>query len=104
MIHWRQLPVALAPTPGGPDQDGVFSGCCIADGNTCTAIYTGVRSVPERDATLVDGQHSFRETQLVATSTDPELRTWKKVAEPVIASPPDRKSTRLNSSHANISY
>ena len=22
MIHWQHLPVALRPTPGGPDQDG----------------------------------------------------------------------------------
>ena len=27
MIHWRHLPMALAPTHGGIDKDGVFSGC-----------------------------------------------------------------------------
>ena len=26
MVHWKHLPVALAPTPGGYDADGCFSG------------------------------------------------------------------------------
>ncbi len=25
-VHWTHLPPALQPTPGGADQDGVFSG------------------------------------------------------------------------------
>ena len=29
MIHWLHLPVALAPTSGGPDQDGCFSGSAV---------------------------------------------------------------------------
>jgi len=24
MIHWKHDPIALSPTPGGPDRDGVF--------------------------------------------------------------------------------
>src|SRR5271156_6859070 len=31
LIHWKHLPVALAPTPGGPDQDGCFSGSAVDD-------------------------------------------------------------------------
>jgi len=34
MIHWKHLPVALAPTGGGPDQDGCFSGSAVAYGST----------------------------------------------------------------------
>src|SRR3954470_10280575 len=29
LVHWRDLPLALAPTPGGPDETGVFSGCAV---------------------------------------------------------------------------
>ena len=28
LARWRRLPHALAPTPGGPDADGCWSGCC----------------------------------------------------------------------------
>ena len=26
MVHWKHLPVAFSPTPGGPDADGCFTG------------------------------------------------------------------------------
>ena len=29
LVHWTHLPIALAPTQGGPDKDGCFSGCAI---------------------------------------------------------------------------
>src|SRR5919107_323476 len=43
LVHWRHLPLALAPTPGGPDQDGCFSGCAFVAEGVPTVIYTGVR-------------------------------------------------------------
>jgi beta-fructofuranosidase len=88
MIHWRHLPVALAPTPGGPDADGCFSGTAVATEGGVTMIYTGVASVPATEATLRDGEHNFRETQCLATSSDPELKVWNKLPTPVIAAPP----------------
>jgi len=88
MVHWKHLPVALAPTPGGPDADGCFSGTAVVHNGTPTFIYTGVQSVPVAEATLRDGHNNFRETQLYATSTDSELRTWIKRSAPVIAAPP----------------
>jgi beta-fructofuranosidase len=89
MIHWKHEPVAIAPTRNGWDRDGVFSGCIVLDGATPTAIYTGVLP-PETlaDATLKDGQHTWREVQCLATSHDAELRTWQKLPDPIIASPP----------------
>lgn len=89
MIHWRHEPIALAPTPGGPDQDGVFSGSAVLDHGKPTIIYTGVQP-PQRkaEATLRDGIHSWRETQCLAIAQDEDLRTWKKLTEPVIAAPP----------------
>lgn len=89
MIHWRHEPIALAPTPGGPDSDGVFSGSAVPDSGTVAVIYTGV-SPPSSaaDATLRDGVHTWRETQCLAVAQDNDLRMWKKLSEPVIAAPP----------------
>ncbi len=74
LVHWTDLPIALAPTPGSPDEDGVFSGCAVDHDGTPTFIYTGVRG----------------EEQLpcIATSAD-DLLTWQKHPDnPVIAAPP----------------
>ncbi len=61
------------PTPDGPDKDGVFSGCCVLDGQTPTLVYTGV----------------WPEVQCLAT-TDDDGRTWSKhPANPVIAQRPE---------------
>ena len=63
LVHWLDLPVALAPTPGGPDQDGCFSGCAVNHDGVPTLIYTGVR-----------GEHQL---PCLATSPD-DLITWQK--------------------------
>ncbi len=88
MVRWQRLPVALAPTPGGPDSEGVFTGSALFQGGKPAVIYTGVQSVTHEQATLSDGTHNFRETQLLATSSDPGLRSWTKHPQPVIPSPP----------------
>jgi beta-fructofuranosidase len=90
MIHWRHLPVALAPTPGWDDADGCFTGSAVNDHGTATILYTGVKSVAADRATLRDGHNNFREVQCLATSTDPQLRTWTKWKQPVIEPPNDR--------------
>jgi beta-fructofuranosidase len=88
MIHWRHLPVALAPTPGGDDSEGCFTGSAVDDRGTATFLYTGVKTVDPKLATLRDGHNNFREVQCLATSSDPQLLTWKKHLQPVIQ-PPD---------------
>jgi len=88
MIHWKHLPVALAPTPGGPDTDGCFSGTAVVHNGTPTFIYTGVSKAPPEASTIRDGNNNFKEVQMYATSTDPELRTWTKRSTPIIAGPP----------------
>jgi beta-fructofuranosidase len=93
MIHWRHLPVALAPTAGGDDQDGCFSGSAVDDDGTPTFLYTAVKSVPSEQATLRDGTHNFLETQCLATSTDQELQIWKKLPAPVLLPPKDANLT-----------
>ncbi|HEX3436825.1 MAG TPA: glycoside hydrolase family 32 protein [Pseudacidobacterium sp.] len=88
MVHWRHLPVALAPTPGGADADGCFSGTAVVDGDRVAVLYTGVVSVPEKEATIRDGEHSLREAQCLALCSEDDLTTWTKDPQPVIATPP----------------
>lgn len=73
LYHWEHLPVALAPTPGGCDELGVWSGCAVDNDGEPTLMYTGV--VPE--------------VQCVAIG-DAALRSFKKYpGNPVIARPPE---------------
>ena len=89
MIYWQHEPIAISPTAGGFDSDGVFSGSAVMDGDVPTVIYTGVMPpLKPGDATLRDGVHTWREVQCLATSHDRDLQHWKKLPEPVIAWPP----------------
>lgn len=88
MIHWRHEPIAVAPTPGGPDSEGCFSGSAVVFRGVPTVLYTGVQSAPRDQATIRDGNDKLRETQLLATADDDQLLHWTKRAEPVLASPP----------------
>jgi beta-fructofuranosidase len=72
LVHWKHLPIALAPNPGSYDEDGIFSGCCVIHEGVPTILYTGVSP----------------ECQCVATSED-RLRSWvKDPGNPVIATRP----------------
>jgi len=94
MIHWHHEPIALSPTPNGPDRDGVFSGSAVLDHGKPTVIYTAVAPpAPDAEATLRDGVHTWRETQCLAVAQDDDLRTWKKLPQPVIAAPPGLEVT-----------
>ncbi len=72
LLHWQHLPMALAPSPGGPDKDGVFTGSAIIDKDTPTIMYTGVNP----------------EVQMIATSSGPMTRWTKFAGNPVISGPP----------------
>jgi beta-fructofuranosidase len=93
MIHWRHLPIALAPTPGWHDADGCFTGSAVDDRGVATILYTGVKTVVPEHATLRDGVQNFREVQCLATSSDPQLRAWSKWKTPVIEPPQDSRLT-----------
>jgi beta-fructofuranosidase len=84
LIHWKHMPVAIAPTPGSFDAAGIFTGSVLPEMDVPTVLYTGVTE--SREATIRGG--TLREVQCLATSTDPDLRTWKKLDKPVIAAPP----------------
>jgi len=89
MLHWQHEPIAISPTPGGPDQDGVFSGSAVLDSGIPTVIYTGVAPpASDAEATLRDGVHTWRETQCLAVAQDNDLRRWRKRPDPVIPAPP----------------
>jgi beta-fructofuranosidase len=73
LVHWDHLPIALAPTPGGPDKDGCWSGCAVDDGGVPTLMYTGIRP----------------QVQCLATGS-PDLLAWTKhPGNPVIAAAPE---------------
>ena len=82
MVHWRHLPGALAPTPGGPDAAGCFTGSAIIEGKRVVVLYTGVVNDSSGKP------NSFRESQCLAYSDDPRLIRWTKLEKPVLADPP----------------
>ena len=87
MVRWKHQPVALAPTPDGPDAQGCFSGTAIKDGARAVAFYTGVVNDPVH-ATLRDGNSTLRESQCMAVAADAHISSWKKDPVPVIPAPP----------------
>lgn len=73
LVHWKHLPIALTPGPGGPDKDGCWSGCVVDNQGTPTMIYTGV----------------FPPALCIAWSED-DLVTWvKHPGNPVLSPPPE---------------
>jgi beta-fructofuranosidase len=80
LAHWEHHPIALTPTPGGPDEAGCWSGCVTDDAGTPTAVYTGV-----------DRTHTGLGTICLARAADPDderLTEWKPLPTPVVAGPP----------------
>jgi beta-fructofuranosidase len=88
MVNWHHEPIAMAPTPGGPDSEGCFSGSAVVRDGVPTFLYTGVQNAPPEQATIRDGSDKLRETQMLATAEDDNLLRWKKLETPVIATPP----------------
>jgi beta-fructofuranosidase len=74
LVHWEDLPIALAPTPGGPDADGCWSGCAVDHDGVPTLIYTGVRG---------------RQQHACLATSDDGLQSWQKYpGNPIITPPP----------------
>ncbi|KAI8464081.1 MAG: glycosyl hydrolase [Monoraphidium minutum] len=96
LVTWRRLPAALAPTPGGPDADGCFSGCAVADeGGRPTLLYTGVVRRGGAPPGLAPSSFAVSrlcvETQLQAVAADPgdpDLVRWVKDPRPWLDAPP----------------
>ncbi|MEV6945033.1 glycoside hydrolase family 32 protein [Streptomyces sp. NPDC051172] len=80
LAYWEHHPVALGPTPGGPDEAGCWSGCVVDDDGVPTAVYTGV-----------DGHHTGLGTICLARAVVPDdetLTDWKPLPTPVVTGPP----------------
>lgn len=75
LVTWEELPIALAPTPGGDDADGCFSGNAISADGRMVAFYSANRTgrwwQPVTTAESHDGGH-----------------TWTKQPELLIPQPP----------------
>ena len=111
-VTWRHEPIALAPTPGGPDAAGCWSGCCVAGGGDVpgappfTLLFTGVclREGPHaRDhaapgaahyppippaADLGLEQHECQLAAVLEDGADAHLGAWAKRAAPAIPHAP----------------
>jgi beta-fructofuranosidase len=86
LIHWKHMPLALSPMPGYYDSYGCFTGSALPGIETASILYTAVaKSSVELETIRNKG---LREVQCLATSTDPDLRTWKKLDKPVLDGPP----------------
>ncbi|MFE9115823.1 glycoside hydrolase family 32 protein [Streptomyces collinus] len=81
LAHWEHHPIALTPTPGGPDEAGCWSGCVVDDEGVPTAVYTGV-----------DRDHTGLGTICLARAADPDdpaLADWTPLPVPVVTGPPE---------------
>ncbi len=88
MVHWKREGIAIAPTPGGPDAAGVFTGTAAVVEGQVAALYTGVTEAPLEQVTLRDGQDHLREQQCLAVAEDPGLTRWRKQPQAAIPVPP----------------
>ena len=41
LVHWKNLGIALAPTSGGPDKNGCWTGSAVVVNGVPTIVYTG---------------------------------------------------------------
>ncbi|WP_447008961.1 glycoside hydrolase family 32 protein [Saccharothrix sp. DSM 118769] len=79
LVTWEELPVALAPTPGGDDADGCFSGNAVSRGDRMLAFYSAYRT--------------DRWWQPIATAESEDGGvTWRKHPGLVIPVPPEGTS------------
>jgi beta-fructofuranosidase len=74
LVHWRDLPLAMAPDEYGLDRSGVWSGCALVKDGLPLILYTA--------------RNGEAESVCLATSMD-GLKTLTKSSEnPVISGPP----------------
>lgn len=86
LVHWKHMPIALAPTANSYDSYGTFTGSVLPSEAGASVIYTGVTKVSTDQETIRN--EGLREVQCIATSPDDDLRTWYKLDKPVIEMPP----------------
>ena len=92
LVHWKNVGIALGPTPGGVDKNGCWSGSAVVASGIPTIVYTGATwSAASERAERAKG--IIPERQMVAVAADPNdpnLTRWIKIPEnPVLAAPPE---------------
>ena len=79
LVHWEDLPLALVPTPGSPDEAGCWSGCAIVHDGSVYLLYTGVQGKPP----------NHLQRPCLARAIDDDLVSFEKFAgNPVISEEP----------------
>jgi len=79
LVHWEDLPLALTPTLGSPDEDGCWSGCAVVHDGSVYLLYTGVRGK----------RPNHRQRPCLARALDDDLVSFEKFADnPVISEEP----------------
>lgn len=76
LVHWRDLPIALAPASGTHDEDGCWSGCIVSDQGVPTVFYTGIKGL----ARLAASQY------VCSRVGSQDLVTWSEQPTLVLAS------------------
>ncbi len=87
MVRWRREPIALAPTPGGPDPMAASPAppsLPMANPPCCTPVS----QLPPDQATLPDGNQQPPRDACLAVAEDDALLHWRKLPQPVIPAPP----------------
>ena len=76
MVHWKELPIALAPEDDGLAPDGIWSGSATyrKDGLPLLFFTAGNDAAPIKERTGL---------AFPADPQDPELRVWRKYPAPV---------------------
>ncbi len=75
LVHWEHQPIALSPTPDGPDAEGCWSGCAVP--------------LPDRPVFLYTGFTRQAQVACLAYAEGESLNRLVKYAKnPVIAAPP----------------
>jgi beta-fructofuranosidase len=92
LVHWKNLGIAIAPIPDGPDKNGCWSGSAVVVDGIPTIVYTGATwSAESERAERAKG--IIPERQMVAVAADPNdpnLTNWIKIPEnPVLKAPPE---------------
>ena len=81
LVHWQDLPIALAPEPGGPDRRGCYSGGAIElDGAPALVYYGNPDGICV--ATSADGLRTWSRhpcNPLIPHPTDPRRPIWRAV-------------------------
>ncbi|MCE5258331.1 MAG: glycoside hydrolase family 32 protein [Chloroflexi bacterium] len=90
LLRWQDRPLALAPSPGTADADGIWSGCCLAHGGRVYALYTGFKVMQTEKG------YDSDQRPCLAWAQDDSLDTWEKYqGNPLVSQPAGVRSGDL---------